>query len=241
MKTPLLTVPLVAATVIACKRRIIFARADTGMLITVHTPGFTMAGVITSGLKIYASPYAEPKMCSHYLIAMETEGLLIGANPNLCNLIFEKIVASQKWINHVESYVREPSIGESRLDFLLHEPTPQYYQVKSCFFKYQGALMFPVEKLTELVKKLANWAKKQIVPVPLSPRCIKHAQLLEKQSGAIVFLAQRNDLNNIKINPLEALFKSTLNAKNINKYLVLTHWDLQGNLFLDSIHKLDSV
>ena len=223
----LLHLPFTRAVIKSCKMRMIYAELSDESIVKVHSPGFNLGGLLKQDVVIFISPCKEPKECTHYIVAFLQGDHLRGANPNLANLIFETILLKNYWGETPVSFIKEPRVEDSRLDFLLGYPTPVYHEIKSCFFKKKDCLIFPVKHVGELIE----CTKRK----PLSERSIKHAKLLQKLRGVLVFIAQRTDSTILKINPLEPMLKKLLNSKKVTKYLITTQWDLNGILTLNSV------
>ena len=219
------------ATVVSYRYYVITAKLDS-RIIFVHSPGTSMADSFTAGRSILVQLLKKPaKVCSYVVLAMELDGVVLGANPSLGNIIFQSLV--DKKILNYQIIRKEPSYPHGRFDFLIqHNELVRYIQVKSCFFRYKDYCIFPLAHLKDLLRLEQKPKSYQ----PMSPRAIKHLTHLGQMKGVVYFIGQRNDCNNFIINPREVQLTQAL-SKVDEKYFVSTYWK-DRNLFFDKIIRI---
>lgn len=219
------------ATVLSYRYYVITAILDS-RIIYVHSPGTSMAGSFIAGRSILVELLKKPaRICSHVVLAMLLDGIVLGANPSLGNLIFEALV--DKKILNYQIIKNEPSYKHGRFDFLVqNDHLVQYIEVKSCFFRYKNYCIFPLVHLKDLLRLEEKSKSYQ----PMSPRAIKHLTHISELEGAVYFIGQRNDCNEFIINPRETLLAQAL-SKVKEKYFISTHWKDQ-ELFFDNIKRI---
>lgn len=211
---------------------------QTGALVQVHSPGTSMSGSFTSGLKILINPYAglkKDRKCQYYVLSMETEEGLIGANPALGNLIFSAYLRLADCFFKFSKYSTQVVYNRSRFDFLFEitDKVKRYVEVKSCFFVYNDCCFFPLKKLTDL----PNLDKVSKNYKPMSFRAIKHFKELYQVDGILVFIANSGNFKEFRINPRQKELKIAYDLIK-DKFLLKVQWTYDKKVLLRSFEKL---
>ena len=227
------------AKVVSYRYYVISAVLESSLeLVYVHSPGTAMSGSFKVDVRILINPYSNfnaKRKTAYYVLAVESKGYLMGANPSLGNQIFRSYLENVDQKFCISSFSEEVAYGNSRFDFLLVSDAGahRYVEVKSCFFEHDRVCYFPLKHLSDLPKlfKIPKNYK------PMSCRAVKHFKQLIACKGVLVFVANHVNFDNFRINPRETELKH-LYDQITEKYLLKVQWTYDKQVTFSSISLL---
>ena len=204
-----------------------------------HSPSLGCAGLISSESKVNCIKLDNEKLTSKYRIFQceiqdNSNKIVIGTNPNICNTLFENILTNNI-LSQFNGYTikREYTIGNSRIDFFLKNDSNDkiLIEVKNvCLAYYEDIPLKEIKKKNysnfDVNSKIAIFpdCNRKIQKKPVSPRAIKHIdELIEASNNGykcyLVFIIQRTDCNYFSPSKLDKTYYDKLQFAYKNNYL----------------------
>lgn len=200
------------------------ATCDDGAEVVVHTPGLMLGGYVASGRRLLVKPeQGRARHSNHSLVAILDDSRWVGGNPSLGNQVACAAIKAGllEEFNSNSEIFEEQKIGDCRYDLCIDD---WVIEVKSSSFAESGCGLFPVQLLTDLVKR-------KPYREPTSSRFIAQINAMnamQDRRTCIMMVVQRTDCTRFAINPLDSVTAEAVAQSNSTKIAFSVEWNESG-------------